>query len=253
MKFKIFTLKTAMLATLFAAVSSASAIGIQVNRPIDCASDCMKGVVMLDDVTMALLVNAPDSDAAESVEFIRLIKPETERGWNALTPRIALMGIAGFNTTAPRSIVTARRADTVKTDRFLLPVAKIDAAIDRTGAGVQMNAIFDDDRVRVNETSTDICSTTDKRQYCVRIENVGRANSPQKMFAASGFEKNTIQAFESHSPSPGSSEWNKMLLSFEVEVIDRKPLAIDGARYIRVKARKIIIHNLDVILSSSLG
>jgi hypothetical protein len=243
---------TQLLTPGFAADIGTAAI--RVHRPINCdGGGCMQDVAMLDDVTLALLTNAPDSDAADSVNFVRSIKPELERGWNENTPRIAVLGIAGFNSQPVRTIVTARRADTLKFNKFLIPIMKIDAAIDDAGKGVQLHPIVNDDRVRVNATYTDVCSTSNTRQYCVRIENIGKANSPAAIFAAAGLSSNMIAVFESHAPSPGSSDFNKMLLSLEVEVIDRKPIAVDGARIIRVRATRMVVHNLDVILSVKLG
>lgn len=246
------------VAGLLASTVAHSAVGVQVNRPIICnpdasgASTCMQDVLMMDDVTMALVANAPDSDAADSVDFIRALKPEQERGWNANTPRIAVLGIAGAMSLPARSIVVARRADVAKTTKYLVPIMKLDGALDALGKGVELRALPSDERAHVRDTYTDVCSTTNKRQYCIRIEGIGKANSPEMLFKAAGFEKNLSDVFQPHVPSLDSPDWNKMFLSLEVELIDRTPQAIDGARVVHARATKLVVNNLDIILSATL-
>lgn len=254
-----------MLAKLILSVAVLStsaaqaAVGVSVNRPIICnpdasgASTCMRDVAVLDDITLALLTNAPDSDVADTVEFIRSIKPEQERGWNANSPRLTVLALAGAGALPARSIVVARRAEVAGFNKYLVPVMKLDGAIHATGKGVQLRPLPSDERAKVRDGYTDVCSTTAKRQFCIRIEGIGKANSPEALFQAAGFENNLIDIFLPHVPSVGSPDWNRMYLSFEVELLDRTPQAIDGARYVRARATKLVVHNLDVIMSTTLG
>lgn len=246
-------------ATLLATFAAQSAVGVSVNRPIICNPDstgrstCLQDVAMLDDVTMALVTNAPDSDAADAVEFVRAIKPDNERGWNANSPRLMVLAMAGATGLPARSIVVARRADVARFNKYLVPVMKLDGAIDAAGKGVVLSPIPSDERAKVRDTYTDVCSTTDKRQWCIRIEGIGKNNTPESLFKAAGFEHNLTDIFLPHTPSIGSPDWNKMLLSIQVELIDRKPLAIDGARVVRARPIGLVVHNVDVILSTTLG
>lgn len=247
-----------MTCLIFAAFGAHAGVGVKVHRPIICnpvngESTCMTDVAMLDDITLAELTNAPDSDVADAVEFIRGIKPDKERGWNANSPRITILGLAGAMSLPTRSIVVERRADVAKYNNYLLPLMRLQAGVDAAGKGVQLAPLVNDDRIRVSDTYTDVCATNGKRQFCARIEGVGKSNSPTSMFKAAGFENNLVELFQPHSPSIGSADWDKMFFSFEVEVISRKPLAINGARYVRVRAVKMVVHNLDVILSAKLG
>lgn len=251
--------KFIIAAVLTAAGAAQAAVGVSVNRPIICNPDasgvstCMRDVAMMDDVTMALVTNAPDSDAADTVEFVRVIRPEQERGWNANSPRLSVLAMAGANSLPARSIVVARRADVAQFNKYLIPVMKLDGALHASGKGVALRPLPSDERAKARDGYTDVCSTTAKRQFCVRIEGIGKANSPEALFRAAGFEDNLIDIFLPHVPSVGSPDWNRMYLSLEVELIDRKPMAIDGARYVRARATKLVVHNLDVIMSTTLG
>ncbi|WP_423600917.1 hypothetical protein [Roseateles sp. MS654] len=246
-------------AVLMAATAAHSAVGVSVNRPIICNPDssgrctCMQDVAMLDDVTMALVTNAPDSDAADAVDFVRAIKPDQERGWNANSPRIMVLAMAGATGLPSRSIVVARRADVARYSKFLVPIMKLDGGVDATSKGVTLRPIPSDERAKVRDSYTDVCSTTDKRQWCIRIEGIGKNNTPEMLFQSAGFGHNLIDIFMPHTPSIGSPDWNKMFMSIQVELIDRTPIAIDGARVVRARPIGLVVHNVDVILSTTLG
>jgi hypothetical protein len=89
-----------------------------------------------------------------------------------------------------------------------------------------------------------VCATTAKRRYCVRVDGLDRAHRVAALWQP--YERMMTRDFRAATPQPLDEEWMAYtMLGIEVEVTEdgRKAKAIDGARYVRATAKRIVLFN----------
>jgi hypothetical protein len=250
----------AAVSSILAGLALCAGLNVQaqgVNRPFLCQprngeSTCMRDVLVADDVTLAVLAGATDEYVEESVNWVRSLRDD-ERGWNQVTRRMSVLAMRGALEVDPRKLTVLRRADVKKTRKYLVPVARINSSpVGSDGLAMVMHAIESDSRISYGDTFADICSTTTKRRYCVRVDGLSKAKRVAAVWAP--FENQMLANFRAATPEVMSLDWqNWTMLGVELELTDAAPKAINGARTVRATAKRLVLFNDSYLAGLPLG
>lgn len=245
-----------MIVAMLMVAVSAGTLAQSVGRPFSCSpqngvSTCMQDVLLLDDITMAVLTGASDEVVEATVDWVTQARAAGAKDFGVYTQRLTALAFRDGLNLAPRKTALHRRAEVGKTNRFLLPFASI-KTMPKHDCGpmfcsdskqfFKLEAIEYQSRVSYSADGVDVCSTTSRNRFCVRLLGVDPSQKLSRPWNAMG--ERPGEAFAAARPHFGSDEWNKnTLLGVEIEVVDRKPMAIDGARFITARPVRLVMFN----------
>lgn len=242
----------AMLVLMIISPSASAADPLTVGRefvcnPVDGRQTCLQGVVLADDVTMALIAGAPDYQAMDTARWVTQSDFSEELGYQRYTQRVTQLAFRDGLNISPLSAVVNRRQEVQRAKRFLIPVGPIET-IKEAGGFFRLRARDMDSRTRYTPEGADICTTTKRSRFCVRLPDVTGVTLSQRW-------NQTLPVmgaiFEGYTPHFMSEDWKRhTMLAVEVELIDRTPVAIDGARTVTAKPVSLVVYNLSRLVSS---
>ena len=250
------------LAVVAAVAASGAAYAQGVGRPFVCnpvegVSTCMQSVLLLDDVTMAVATGASDEVVENTIAWVGKATEDKGRDFAVHAQRLTALAFRDGLNLAPRKTAVHRRAEVAQTKHFLLPFAEI-STVAKNDCGALMcsaskeffklQAVEHKSRITYSEDGIDVCTTTDRNRFCLRLVGMPAGSNLSGTWNAMGVMPKS--AFEKVLPVFGSAEWNKnTLLGVEIEVLDRAPQAINGARTIIAKPLRLVMFNHGFVAS----
>lgn len=245
-----------IIAAILMVAASAGAMAQGVGRPFSCSpqngvSTCMQDVLLLDDITMAVLMGASDEVVETTAAWVTQAGSTGKRDFEVYSQRLTALAFRDGLNLSPRKAAVHRRAEVNKTNRFLLPFASI-KTIPKHDCGLmfcsdskqffKLEAIEYQSRISYSADGVDVCSTTASNRFCVRL--LGMSPSQKLSGQWNAMDVRPGEVFAAARPHFGSAEWNtKTLLGVEIEIVDRKPKAIDGARVVTARPVKLVMFN----------
>lgn len=217
----------------------------------------MAGVRVMDDLTLAVRTGATDADAVAMYFWVR--GPSTQsRGFAARAQPISMLATRDFATVAPSQLVYAKRQLAREATRFLLPVATFQirgevVGTDASKAALSFLPAVDGNRLRLSGPDTSsVCSTTERRQYCVLVKGAGAEVNNLRTVAQSVFSRLPMQLVDGLSQASMSLRENGVL-AYEIEIpATEKPYAAAGARVVNARyLRTVLLANGQPVAASA--
>lgn len=218
-------------------------------NPADGRQTCMQGVLLVDDITMAVLAGAPDHLALDTARWVTQSDFREELGYLRYTQRVTQLAFRDGLSLSPLSAVVNRRVEVNRAKRFLIPVGPVETLKIHGQPGfVRLVAKDMDSRTRYSPEGADICSTTLRARFCVRLPDVKGITLSQLWNRVPAF---MTALFEGMTPHFMSTEWmSKTMLAVEVEMLERTPVSIDGARVVTARPVSLVVYNLGYLAGS---
>ena len=248
---------------LVASLCGAQGVGKDiVCNPRDGVSTCMQGVLLMDDITMSIVTGASDEVVENTANWVKETSFKDARDFSVFTPRLVALAFKDGLSISPRKVALLRRVEVLKAKRFVLPIAQIRTLATNLPCGLlacskseeffQLTAFENESRVKYSPDGADVCTTTKDNRFCVRLIGVG----PKPTIADQWNKLPVMPAsgFATVRPSFRSAEWEaNTLLGVEIEILDSKPMAVDGARMITARPLRMVMFNHSYLAGAPLS
>lgn len=206
----------------------------------------MPGVLLLDDLALAVRTGATDADAVAMYSWIRGGSNQA-RGFGSRAQYIAAAATPEFAALAPLHLVYAKRASVRTASRFLLPVASFsitgDGSVVDGATGLYTFApAIDGSRLRVNgpDAST-VCATTERRQYCVYVAGTGAELNALRPTAQAVFAQLPVSLLDGKTASSRVLR-ESGVIAWEIELPSAEaPYAASGARTVNARYVRTVL------------
>lgn len=243
---------------LVASLCGAQGVGKDiVCNPRDGVSTCMQGVLLMDDITMSIVTGASDEVVENTANWVKETSYKGARDFSAFTPRLVALAFKDGLSISPRKVALMRRVEVLNAKRFLLPLAQI-RTIAEKGCGLmecndskeffRLTAFENESRVKYSADGSDVCTTTKANRFCVRL--IGAGSKPTIADQWNKLPPMMASSFATVRPSFRSAEWEEnTLLGVEIEIMDAKPMAVDGARMITARPLRMVMFNHSFLVS----
>lgn len=258
-------LKQWSVAAAFALVASlcgAQGVGKDiVCNPHDGVSTCMQGVLLMDDITMSIVTGASDEVVENTANWVKETSFKDARDFSAFTPRLVALAFKDGLSISPRKVALKRRVEVLNAKRFLLPIAQIRTIAEKVCGLMEcsdskeffrLTAFENESRVKYSADGADVCTTTKDNRFCVRL--IGAGPKPTIADQWNKLPPMPASGFATVRPSFRSAEWEaNTLLGVEIEILDAKPMAVDGARMITARPLRLVMFNHSFLAASPLS
>jgi hypothetical protein len=217
----------------------------------------MQGVLLADDITLALLTGASDRVAEETARWVVTQDHSGSISWAQHTPRMTALAFREGLRLNTRSTVLNRRLEVSRAQSFLLPIGRIETLADKqellskggTNGFSKLRAVNDASRIRYSNEGADVCSTTPTARFCIRLPLLVGGKTYADAWNA--LPPIPDSSWDSAVPSFRSQDWLNTFLGVQVEVRDRSVQAIDGARIVRATPVKLVMFNLGYLAGTA--
>ena len=217
-------------------------------KPTGGVQTCHQGALLVDDVTMAILAGAPDHLVIDTAKWITQKDFSDSLGYTLHTQRVTQIALRDGLRIDPVTATIQRRAEVARATRFLIPLSSINTRVEGNTGFAKLFAKEMDSRTRYSAAGADICTTTQRARFCVRLPDVTGLNFSQMCNRTPAVP---VSVFDSMLPHFNGSDWNRhTMLAVEVEMINRTPIAIDGARIVTARPISLLVYNLGYVMGS---